>query len=105
MVMNLQDSCSNHHPTTTRGFLRTVNWNLKGAQKCVCFVGISQNKITHEESNLPAALLEVVLLSAIKSPTEKNRNTREKSRMTAQSLSQPGGANFTLPPGSWSAPH
>jgi hypothetical protein len=31
MVMNLQDSCSNHHPTTTRGFLRTVNWNLKGA--------------------------------------------------------------------------
>src|SRR6516165_5757070 len=31
MVMNLQDSCSNHHPTTTRGFLRTVNWNLNGA--------------------------------------------------------------------------
>jgi hypothetical protein len=29
--MNLQDSCSNHHPTTTRGFLRTVNWNLNGA--------------------------------------------------------------------------
>src|SRR6266851_4381202 len=24
---------SNHHPTTTRGFLRTVNWNLKGAEK------------------------------------------------------------------------
>jgi ATP-dependent Clp protease ATP-binding subunit ClpX len=34
MVMNLQDSCSNHHPTTTRGFLRTVNWNLKGADLC-----------------------------------------------------------------------
>src|SRR5262249_16794023 len=33
MVMNLQDSCSNHHPTTTRGFRRTVNWNLNGAQK------------------------------------------------------------------------
>jgi len=32
MVMNLQDSCSNHHPTTTRGFLRTVNWNLNGAK-------------------------------------------------------------------------
>jgi hypothetical protein len=32
MVMNLQDSCSNHHPTTTRGFLRTVNWNLNGAE-------------------------------------------------------------------------
>src|SRR6516165_9163325 len=33
MVMNLQDSCSNHHPTTTRGFRRTVNWNLNGAEK------------------------------------------------------------------------
>ena len=31
--MNRQDSCSNHHSTTTRGFLRTVNWNLNGASK------------------------------------------------------------------------
>jgi hypothetical protein len=31
MVMNLQDSSWHHHPITTRGFLETVNWNLKGA--------------------------------------------------------------------------
>jgi len=31
MVMNLQDSLENHYPITTRGFLETVNWNLKGA--------------------------------------------------------------------------
>jgi hypothetical protein len=30
--MNLQESCSKHHPTTTRGCLRTVNWNLNGAE-------------------------------------------------------------------------
>lgn len=29
IMMNLQDSSWNHHPTTTRGFLETVNWNLK----------------------------------------------------------------------------
>ena len=23
--------CCNHHPTTARGFVETVNWNLKGA--------------------------------------------------------------------------
>lgn len=43
MVMNLQDSCSNHHPTTTRGFLRTVNWNLNGAKFVICDHTIEQD--------------------------------------------------------------
>jgi hypothetical protein len=34
-VMNLQESCSKHHPTTTRGCLRTVNWNLNGAEEAI----------------------------------------------------------------------
>jgi hypothetical protein len=40
--MNLQDSCSNHHPTTTRGCLRTVNWNLNGAHKSGIFLKFPQ---------------------------------------------------------------
>ncbi len=32
MVMNRDDSYFNLHPTTTRGFLETVNWNLKQAE-------------------------------------------------------------------------
>src|SRR5713101_3039495 len=33
IVKNPKDSSCKIHPTTTRGFLRTVNWNLKGAEK------------------------------------------------------------------------
>jgi hypothetical protein len=45
MVMHLQDSCSNHHPTTTRGFLRTVNWNLNGAKNSPAF-GAFQERLS-----------------------------------------------------------
>jgi len=31
MVMNRNDSSWDHHHTTTRGCVETVNWNLKGA--------------------------------------------------------------------------
>ena len=34
-MTNHDDSGLHHHPTTTRGFTETVNWNLKRAEKSV----------------------------------------------------------------------
>jgi hypothetical protein len=33
MVTNHDDSGLHRHPTTTRGFIETVNWNVKRAKK------------------------------------------------------------------------
>jgi hypothetical protein len=40
-VTNHDDSGLHHHPTTTRGFTETVNWNLKRADKTI------KNLVTH----------------------------------------------------------
>src|SRR5215813_4781380 len=86
MVMNLRDSCSNHHPITTRGFLRTVNWNLNGAKHSTRRGSMSlpmqvQSRLSHFKSHIlglvAAHVLSVAMVSRL---FGISRNTFYKQR-------------------------